>query len=401
MQDIRISGGRSAAVGLLALFSAGAAPADDLGYIRIFDQDYRLQRFDYNAQVIFPDARSTGRTCRLWSAMGAMFDPGRNVLIVASNNQHFTPPYSYKNYIVEIRVNVTDQNTVSGLSYQRTILAGDSTTMGYDLDPRGVTINPTQEGLGANGNLVVSTANSWLRAFDMATGEPITWIPSPDNGFSISTPNSSTDDVAFVPDMNSFFTVWRSPASAVTIFNRFGRIGPAFFAGRGRNPVNLGYPAGMAMLDPYPNFPRLFDYQPAVMVSTDDRGPSLEIYDTQSRLIAREAFSSRLGPGTKTLPLRASSSELFFNAIAADRNSGRLFLFHRGGEVGATDVFIFTPIPIPCKADYNADGFLDFFDYDDFLLGYESGDPRADINEDGFIDFFDYDDFITDFETGC
>jgi hypothetical protein len=401
MQDIWFSGSRGVAAGLFALLSAGTAPADDLGYIRIFDQDYRLQRFDYNAQVSFPDAKSAGRTCRLWSAMGATFDPDRNVLIVASNNQHFTPPYSYKNYIVEIRVNVTDQNTVSGLSYQRTILAGDATTMGYDLDPRGVTINPTSEGLGANGNLVVSTANSWLRAFDRMTGEPITWIPSPDNGFSISTPNLSTDDVAFVPDKNSFFTIWRSPASAVTIFNRFGRIGPAFFAGRGRNPANLGYPAGMAMLDPYSNFPRLFEYQPVVMVSTDDRGPSLEIYDTRSRLIAREAFSSRLGPGTKTLPLRASSSELFFNAIAADRNSGRLFLFHRGGEVGATDVFIFTPIPIPCEADYNADGFLDFFDYDDFLLGYEVADPRADINEDGFIDFFDYDDFITDFETGC
>jgi hypothetical protein len=401
MQDIRIPGGRGAAVATLALLASSGAVADDLGYIRIFEQDYRLQRFDYNAQVTFPDAKNPGRTCRLWNVMGATFDPERNVLIVTANSQHNIAPYSYKNYVLEVRVGVTDQNTVSGLSHVRTLVAGDTTTMGYDLDPRGVTINTSPDGLGAGGNLVIATANSWLRSFDRETGEPLPWYPSMDNGFAITTPNTTTDDVAYVPETGSFFTVWRSPASAVTIFNRFGRIGPAFFAGRGRNPVNLGYPSGMTMLDPYPNYPRLFDYQPTVLVSTDDRGPSLEAYDIGSRFIAREAFSSRLGPGTKTLPLRASTTELWFNGIAADRNSGRLFLFHRGGETGATDVFIFTPIPIPCKADYNADGFLDFFDYDDYLLGYENGDPRADFNEDGFVDFFDYDGFIEEFETGC
>jgi hypothetical protein len=57
-----------------------------------------------------------------------------------------------------------------------------------------------------------------------------------------------------------------------------------------------------------------------------------------------------------------------------------------------------------CKSDFNGDGFLDFFDYDDFVTCFETndcGDASADFNEDGFVDFFDYDDFVAAFEAGC
>jgi hypothetical protein len=59
-----------------------------------------------------------------------------------------------------------------------------------------------------------------------------------------------------------------------------------------------------------------------------------------------------------------------------------------------------------CPADFNCDGFLDFFDYDEFVNTYEGGTPppcrtSADINGDGFVDFFDYDDYVALFEAGC
>jgi hypothetical protein len=54
-----------------------------------------------------------------------------------------------------------------------------------------------------------------------------------------------------------------------------------------------------------------------------------------------------------------------------------------------------------CPADFNNDGFLDFFDFDDFVLAFEAGNADADFNGDGFLDFFDFDDFVTAFETGC
>jgi hypothetical protein len=54
-----------------------------------------------------------------------------------------------------------------------------------------------------------------------------------------------------------------------------------------------------------------------------------------------------------------------------------------------------------CSADFNQDGFLDFFDYDEFVGAFETGDPRTDFNLDGFLDFFDYDAFVQAFEIGC
>ncbi len=54
-----------------------------------------------------------------------------------------------------------------------------------------------------------------------------------------------------------------------------------------------------------------------------------------------------------------------------------------------------------CRVDFNCDAFVDFFDYDDFVTAFESGDMRADITADGFLDFFDYDAFVEGFEVGC
>lgn len=58
-----------------------------------------------------------------------------------------------------------------------------------------------------------------------------------------------------------------------------------------------------------------------------------------------------------------------------------------------------------CSADFNSDGFVDGFDYDDFVACFEGaacpGSETADFNRDGFSDGFDYDDFIIAFEEGC
>ena len=58
-----------------------------------------------------------------------------------------------------------------------------------------------------------------------------------------------------------------------------------------------------------------------------------------------------------------------------------------------------------CPADFNGDGFLDFFDYSDYVGCFETGTcpdgTSADFNGDGFADFFDYADFVAAFEAGC
>lgn len=57
--------------------------------------------------------------------------------------------------------------------------------------------------------------------------------------------------------------------------------------------------------------------------------------------------------------------------------------------------------PVPCAADYNFDGFLDFSDFDSFIADFEAGKPSADANLDGFLDFTDFDTFVAAFESGC
>ena len=58
----------------------------------------------------------------------------------------------------------------------------------------------------------------------------------------------------------------------------------------------------------------------------------------------------------------------------------------------------------PNPADFNGDGFIDFFDLDAFIECFEGGacpeGKTADFNGDGFIDFFDLDAFVEAFENG-
>ncbi len=66
-----------------------------------------------------------------------------------------------------------------------------------------------------------------------------------------------------------------------------------------------------------------------------------------------------------------------------------------------TYISINEPTPTPCAADYNADGFLDFTDFDAFVAAFEAGEAGADFNADGFLDFTDFDAFVAAFELGC
>jgi len=58
-----------------------------------------------------------------------------------------------------------------------------------------------------------------------------------------------------------------------------------------------------------------------------------------------------------------------------------------------------------CPADFNRDGFLDGFDYDEFVACFEGEacppGSSPDFNADGFLDGFDYDEFVAAFESDC
>lgn len=58
-----------------------------------------------------------------------------------------------------------------------------------------------------------------------------------------------------------------------------------------------------------------------------------------------------------------------------------------------------------CPADFNGDGFVDFFDFTAFVDCFEGVEcppgRTADFNDDGFADFFDFSSYVDAFETGC
>jgi hypothetical protein len=97
------------------------------------------------------------------------------------------------------------------------------------------------------------------------------------------------------------------------------------------------------------------------------------------------------------------------SSLTFSATSGTTYIVAVGGYLtsgeGPGDISIScVPVVPPCPADFNGDGFLDFFDYDDYVACFEGAgapDCDADFNGDSFVDFFDYDDFVAAFELGC
>lgn len=54
-----------------------------------------------------------------------------------------------------------------------------------------------------------------------------------------------------------------------------------------------------------------------------------------------------------------------------------------------------------CKADFNTDGELDFFDVSLFLNAFAQSDPQADLIADGEFNFFDVSAFLSAYADGC
>jgi len=55
----------------------------------------------------------------------------------------------------------------------------------------------------------------------------------------------------------------------------------------------------------------------------------------------------------------------------------------------------------PCPSDFNADGFVNGIDFDQFVAAFEAGDLATDFNHDGFVNGIDFDSFTVAFESGC
>jgi hypothetical protein len=110
--------------------------------------------------------------------------------------------------------------------------------------------------------------------------------------------------------------------------------------------------------------------------------------------------AGRLVPGVYTVTVRDTVTANGGQRLDGEIDRGVL----PSGDGVATGPAVFTFTVEACRTDFNLDGFVDFFDYDDFVACFEAGEcgaGTADFNGDGFLDFFDYDEFVGAFETGC
>ncbi|MEK6700873.1 MAG: hypothetical protein AABZ53_01295 [Planctomycetota bacterium] len=129
-------------------------------------------------------------------------------------------------------------------------------------------------------------------------------------------------------------------------------------------------------------------------------------------------WTSLLAAGSLTFATESYSANPSANAIRWGTMYNFRFDCTRPPSHGQVTLGLFKPgIPasvvagavVPsagCPADFNADGSVDFFDYDNFVTCFEGlacppGSGGADFNHDSAVDFFDYDAFVLAFETPC
>jgi len=99
------------------------------------------------------------------------------------------------------------------------------------------------------------------------------------------------------------------------------------------------------------------------------------------------------------LPAGFSSSYAY--AIWSDTSGIQVVGQGFNGATSRYEALLWTYAFAVCAGDFNADGFLDFTDFDAFVSAFESGAAAADVNGDGFLDSSDFDAFVLAFETGC
>jgi probable HAF family extracellular repeat protein len=109
-----------------------------------------------------------------------------------------------------------------------------------------------------------------------------------------------------------------------------------------------------------------------------------------------KAFIFRGNTLTDLNALIPANSGWDLQSARAINNFGEITGF--GTFNGRTRAFLLAPV---CRADFNQDGSVDFFDYLDFVAAFDSEGPLSDFNRDGTVDFFDYLDFVAAFDVPC
>ncbi|MBK7876381.1 MAG: hypothetical protein IPJ77_11605 [Planctomycetes bacterium] len=338
---------RHATLFLAPLALAAAANAQQM---TLFGRTYLVQRFDYTAEIRFqhPDPNLPGVQVGLNEVEGAAWLGVGRFLLASSEMRDVG---SYENMVLEATLDVDPAGVVTGLSYVRTMLVNDAvpppTGLGdpFDLNPRGIAVNPTAFGPGAGGNAVVGDRTALLaRGLDVASGTLT------GTNLAVNPPNNDLEDLLWVPDVTgtdgTLWTIDQSASMRVEVFTSAGAASFGFPVGRTRDPLLTGEPKGLSWLGDGGTLPPALRGQGGVvLVALDDTGPALEAYRRDGAFLGLVSLvDPALDPGT--------GGALQTESLCFDAATGRLFLWQQG--TSGLDNFVYVLSP-DCNGNGTAD----------------------------------------------
>ena len=358
---------------ILALVATGLLVSSvDADSITLFGQRYDVRRFDYRAQITWPNPVSPSNSLGLLRVEGSWYLGGQRFL-VSTSHQDQSVPTTYANFLLEIEADLDVEQRVTGFHYVRTVVQNDPTLLGspFDLRAGGVAVNGAATGLGAGGNVLVADggSNDILRAYDWNTGALLPIGPG-GVGLPLVPPQTEVTDVVVVLDGGAGHErIHVLDETALRLFEYAldGTPVASFPVGGAANPlVAPADPKGLAYIPDVPTAAPLFRGQGGVfLVSMGDQRSGLQAFRRDGVELGWEPIDNTV------FHTSSASIQPKIEGLAVDPVSGRLFLFMEKGSLVDNWVWVLTP-------DCNENGLLDG---QDIAAGTES-----DLDVDGLPD---------------
>jgi hypothetical protein len=404
---------------VLIMLAAGLLPSAAMAQntITLFGQEYTVSRIDYAAEIQLPNIPfPQDPAVPFIESEGLVYAGADRVLMSADDigDAGFGMP---ENWIVEATLRY-EAGVVVGFQSVRTILSHDLASFPYDLNPTGISLNTGSSGLGGGGNIIASLGDGLLYAYSYQPGSEGNQLAFPTGADCLSSPatcsmnisgrNTNAEDLTYVPVNGGEVFVTNQDTEGVERWNAVtGQFLGSFPVGGAVPGGPVGAVAkGLAYVADSPALPSVLRRpEGVVLVCFDDNFPAVQAFSVTGTLLSTEVLTDDgTAFGAPRLDVAGCPGGLSLESLSADAATGRLFLSNQGSFTDCNFFWVLTPVAAGCSADFNGDGFLDFFDYDNFVECFEievCGGGSADFNSDGFVDFFDYDDFVLAFETGC